>query len=199
MGKVIAMDVRIKRNISIDANGCWLWTGYLFRSGYGQIWISGGGDKKRLAHRISYETFIGPVPTNLELDHLCRVRRCVNPDHLEPVTHRENVLRGSSPVALQVMQTHCIRGHLLTGDNLLSSQTKRCCVTCRRNHAKAQNTAVSAAARALGMKRSDYVEQYGWSEGTANTIVRNLTSTTDGDTLDFEKLMKQRHTLKASL
>ena len=69
---------------------CWLWTGTLSNLGYGQFYPSG---KPMLAHRYSFEHFKGPVPEDLELDHLCSTRNCVNPEHLEPVTHQENCLR----------------------------------------------------------------------------------------------------------
>lgn len=73
-------------------SGCWLWIGCTNPQGYGQIRIA----KRvlRLAHCVSYELHIGPIGDGLELDHLCRVRCCVNPQHLEPVTHLENVRRG---------------------------------------------------------------------------------------------------------
>lgn len=92
-------------------SGCWLWLGHVNSQGYGQ-------HKKRRAHRESYEIHVGNVPDGLVLDHLCRVRSCVNPAHLEPVTNKENILRGESPWALNARKTHCPRGHLLSEDNL---------------------------------------------------------------------------------
>src|SRR5437763_12827689 len=86
---------RIERNIVVDAGGCWRWQRALNEGGYGLV---GYGGKVARAHRVAYELFVGPIPLELELDHLCRVRRCVNPSHLEPVTRRENVLR--SPIQL---------------------------------------------------------------------------------------------------
>ncbi|MFI1562215.1 HNH endonuclease [Streptomyces sp. NPDC020490] len=71
--------------------GCWVWTGSVESKGYGAPTINGA---KRPAHRVAYEDLVGPIPEGLHLDHLCRVRRCVNPEHLEPVTSRENALRG---------------------------------------------------------------------------------------------------------
>lgn len=71
-------------------DGCWLWTGPLYSNGYGEFNFDG---RNRRAHRFAYDRLVGPIPDGLELDHLCRVRRCVNPAHLEPVTHEENVRR----------------------------------------------------------------------------------------------------------
>ena len=77
----------------VDKSGdCWIWTGCRIRHGYGRI--SGPGRKPLLAHRVAYELTYGPIPDGLELDHLCRNPSCVRPDHLEPVTHLENVRRG---------------------------------------------------------------------------------------------------------
>jgi hypothetical protein len=108
---------------------CWLWSGHTVTNGYGTI----GVDKRRvLVHRYAYELLVGPIPDGLHLDHLCRVRTCVNPDHLEPVTNRENALRGASFVAQQAAQTHCLRGHEFTPENTYVWRTSRVCRECRR-------------------------------------------------------------------
>jgi uncharacterized protein YktB (UPF0637 family) len=79
-----------------------------------------------------YERLRGPIPPTLTIDHLCRNRICVNPDHMEPVTHRENTLRGTNIAATLAKLTHCKRGHLLSGDNVLPQRTHgRRCKTCR--------------------------------------------------------------------
>jgi hypothetical protein len=93
-------------------DGCWLWTGPLDHGGYGTFRF----ERQRklyvlMAHRIAYEQIIGPIPDGLVLDHLCRVRNCCNPHHLEPVTRGENVLRGDSPNARSARATHCPQGH----------------------------------------------------------------------------------------
>jgi hypothetical protein len=108
---------------------CWSWTGALDPYGYGRFNLR---RKTVLAHRFSYERFVGAIPVGLELDHLCRNRRCVNPSHLEPVTGHENVLRSESPSALNARKTHCFRGHALSGDNLSRWNNHRICVACRR-------------------------------------------------------------------
>lgn len=124
------LPARIANKLTVDDADCWLWTGALNGHGYGVIKTN----KERRVHRFVYETLVGPVPEGLELDHLCRVRRCCNPTHLEPVTHAENVLRGVSPMAQQARQTHCIRGHEFTPENtyLRPDRFGRQCRTCNR-------------------------------------------------------------------
>lgn len=90
---------------------CWLWTGTT-SGGYGQMKIDG---RPHLVHRVAYELLVGPIPAGLVIDHLCRVRRCWNPDHLEPKTQRENLLAPGSmaAAAAKAAQTHCVNGHSL--------------------------------------------------------------------------------------
>ncbi len=96
-------------------SGCWLWTGGLNSAGYGQISLRGAG--MECAHRVSYRIHKGPVPMYLEINHRCMVRSCVNPDHLEAVTHRENMRYGNGPAACRARQTHCKYGHLFDDKN----------------------------------------------------------------------------------
>lgn len=107
---------------------CWPWTGAMQGQGYGQY-----GKPMRLAHRISYEFFVGPIPEGLTLDHLCRNRQCVNPSHLEPVTRGENVLRGESLPARNARKTHCPKGHPYDDINTYVSPNTgwRQCKACR--------------------------------------------------------------------
>jgi hypothetical protein len=108
---------------------CWVWQRFLLSNGYGQYWVK---DHFELAHRYSYKVFIGTILDGLCIDHLCRNRACVNPLHLEPVTQRENSLRGLGIAARLARQTHCKRGHALVGENLLiTKQGFRQCRTCR--------------------------------------------------------------------
>jgi|SRR5215471_19770529 len=93
---------------------CWLWQGHVNNNGYGTI-HSDGGDE--YVHRVAYALLKGPVPAGLELDHLCRNTRCVNPAHLEAVPHKVNSLRGISLFAMEARQTHCIHGHRFDGAN----------------------------------------------------------------------------------
>lgn len=111
---------------------CWLWTGSC-TAGYGQFGI--GGRKKMRVHRYAYELLVGPIPEGLVLDHLCRVRNCVNPDHLEPVTDRENRARGVFPFGKpRPPKTHCKRGHPLDDKNTyVHPNGSRKCRTCVRD------------------------------------------------------------------
>jgi hypothetical protein len=109
--------------------GCWLWFGVLTAAGYGQLRVDG---KPYYAHRFSHETFVGPIPTQYQVDHLCRQRCCVNPDHLEAVPQRTNLLRGISPSAVNATKTTCLRGHPLEGENLRVYGGSRRCIECDR-------------------------------------------------------------------
>ena len=123
--------------------GCWLWQGYVVRNGYGQVRM---GKSNRYVHRVVYELLKGPIPDGLTLDHLCRIRRCANPEHLEPVTGKENCLRGESFSAANHRKTHCSRNHPLSGDNLVmcSDGQRRDCRECRRIRGKKSNAKLSA-------------------------------------------------------
>jgi hypothetical protein len=102
--------------IPVTESGCWLWTGYVDSYGYGRISVNG---RAMLAHRYSYECHKKPIPLGLQIDHLCRVRCCVNPEHLEVVTNTVNVLRGVGITARNARKTHCKRGHEFTEENTL--------------------------------------------------------------------------------
>jgi len=115
---------------------CWQWCGTDAHT-YGTAVASGHSYR---AHRVAYELTIGPIPDGLTLDHLCRNRGCVNPAHLEPVTNRENILRGECPHAHNARKTHCRHGHPLSGSNLLYEphENRRRCRTCARAKPSAQ-------------------------------------------------------------
>ena len=131
---------RVARNIVIDEVGCWLWTGRLSNERYAQFTVTQTGypTVTLSGHKVSYELHNGRVPDGMVLDHLCRTRHCVNPDHLEVVRQRVNTLR--SPIALgsiNAAKTHCPQGHPYSPENTYvyrlktRSTTTRTCKTCR--------------------------------------------------------------------
>lgn len=112
--------------------GCWLWNQKIGKNGYASFHAKG---KTTTAHRYSYQIFFGKVQDNLHIDHICRTRHCVNPDHLEAVTVKENVVeRSMGLTGFNSRKTKCKKGHELSGDNLkiLKSNGKesRRCITC---------------------------------------------------------------------
>ena len=133
---------RFAEKIALCDNGCIEWIGGLNGVGYGQFYVGKTVNPrtgKGYAHRWSYEYHVGPIPEGLHLDHLCRNRACVNPDHLEPVTLRENVLRGISQWAVNARKTHCPKGHALSGSNIrITPRGERKCRKCERIQSRKQ-------------------------------------------------------------
>jgi hypothetical protein len=136
--KALPIDKRFWSKVR-KTQSCWLWTGSGNQRGYGQVFWKRGDESHsymRLSHIVAYELVVGTVPDGKELDHLCHNRRCVRPDHLEPVTHRENLLRGNTFASAKSRQTHCIHGHAFDAENtrIESNGTRRCraCKIARR-------------------------------------------------------------------
>lgn len=113
-----------------DENGCWIWNGPKDKDGYGKTTVR---QKHIRAHRAFYEALRGSVPEGLVLDHICRVVACTNPDHLEPVTVKENTLRGKAPSAINAKKTECLRGHPFNdGNTFINVRGARVCKPCRK-------------------------------------------------------------------
>jgi hypothetical protein len=139
-------ETRFWANVSKGAEGeCWLWTGSKAGgTGYGQIYADG---RAQLAHRFAYELLVGSIPGGLVIDHVkergCTSRACVNPAHMEPVTHRENILRGNGYSARAARVTHCPQGHPYDADNTATVRGWRRCKTCHRDRARHRRKATA--------------------------------------------------------
>lgn len=129
---------RFVSKVEFAANGCWLWCGARQPSGYGRFSVgsrAAGTYRLALTHRWSYEYFVGPIAEGLQLDHLCRNPRCVNPGHLEPVTGQVNLLRGDTFQAKNAAKTHCPRGHEY---DVVRKDGSRDCRQCAATKARAR-------------------------------------------------------------
>lgn len=134
-----------KVEVPYQPSCCWVWTSTLSPKGYGlwSIWKMGNLP----AHRIAYTLLLGPIPDGFQLDHLCRNRSCVNPDHLRTVTNRENVLAGFGHTAINARKTHCNRGHEYTLETTINERRgTRACRLCKRF----TDAAYRARMRAMG-------------------------------------------------
>jgi HNH endonuclease len=118
------------------ATGCWIWQRSDTRGGYGHLRHEG---QMQYAHRVYYERYRGAIPAGLQLDHLCRNARCVNPEHLEPVTGLENILRGDTIAARRKAQTHCVNGHPFDEENTIRRGRMRACRECQRRAVREWN------------------------------------------------------------
>lgn len=123
--------------------GCWEWTAAHDQHGYGRFY---DGTKLVGAYRWAYEFCVAPIPDGLSIDHLCRNPSCVNPDHLEPVTHTENMRRGNGWSGRKFRQTHCMRGHEFDEDNTyVTKQGRRNCRKCHKDYERERQRALRAS------------------------------------------------------
>ena len=140
---------RFLSKVAETPSSCWQWTGCLERNGYARFYFNG---QRQYAHRFAYEAIRGPIPDGLVIDHLCRNRACANPDHLEAVTNRVNILRGVGFCAVRAKQQRCIRGHAFNVANTYRAPNgTRKCRTCKavstaRSRQRRQGVVTCAAA-----------------------------------------------------
>lgn len=175
---MLSVEQRLNRGIKIDPlTQCWIWKKSREKDGYGVVSLPGGTVGK--AHRVSWEFRHGPIPAGLEIDHLCRVRECCNPDHLEATTHKENTLRGYGVMALKARRDSCIHGHTYTSENTHTVKGARKCRTCDRERNRRVREGY-AAKRALGpIKRKTHCskgheytpENTYWQKGGRSCII----------------------------
>jgi hypothetical protein len=150
------LDQLFAKAIPVPHSGCWVWLGHVGNDGYARVSLKRSHYSS--AHRLAYMLAKGPIPEGLNLDHLCRVRCCINPDHLEPVTDRVNILRGQGHAAVNAKKTHCPLGHSYDPGNTFLNHggRQRECLICRREQsaaasrkyrARLKNAVVSAKLR----------------------------------------------------
>ena len=127
------------------SKSCWVWESYRSKAGYGVFWA----DKRKYAHRMSWELYIGKIPSHLQIDHICRVRDCVNPKHLQLVTSKQNTLLGNGPCGINSRKKVCSNGHPFAGKNLIVDKQGRRCRECHRIKMRKQNHKRSLKLKAM--------------------------------------------------
>lgn len=129
------LPARLTEKFSMNREtGCWDWTAAKQPTGYGQVW---NGKRPEQAHRVFYRLFVCEIPDGCEIDHVCRNRGCVNPDHLRAVPHKENMRVSGALMGINARKTHCKRGHELAGRNLrITPSGARQCRACAAMHAR---------------------------------------------------------------
>jgi hypothetical protein len=165
----------IKTKVKKDKNGCWNWTGNGTNSGYGQIGVGNCGTKRAMAHRFFFEKMVGKIDDGMQIDHLCRNRRCVNPKHLRQCTVRENVLSGNGFSAQNARKTHCVNNHELSGSNIMIIKTgvgnQRRCKKCIRVWSKMRGRERQSIIKLLEKFFNDYLSLRNLN---AETIKKNF-------------------------
>lgn len=139
------------------ASGCWEWNHGKTSCGYGAIYVD---EVQFSTHHVSYELFVGVRPSGFDIDHLCRNRGCCNPEHLEAVTRRENLMRGKTLVAANAAVTHCPKGHEYTPDNTIKRSGQRSCRQCSRVRASNYYNTKRSDAGFMANKRATAKRSY---------------------------------------
>jgi len=158
-----------------DRGSCWSWTGATDPLGYGHVGLPGTKAPTVLTHRVVWLVANGPIADALVIDHDgpsgCHNRGCANPAHLQAVTQAVNIANGPTTNSCK---TRCPAGHELGGSNVLPVHIRagwRSCRECRRDRSREQSRAITAAVRALGIRRADYLATYGFSARVAQELI----------------------------
>lgn len=147
---IYGLPPKLQRHLHLnDRTQCWEWDNVTRPDGYGRVWWNG---RTQLAHRAVFEASFGAVPPGLELDHLCRVRHCCNPEHLEPVTHQINTLRGLGVTATNARKERCPKNHPYIAETIAKSGARqvRQCKVCLRDRSRVVRRLERAGLRPVG-------------------------------------------------
>jgi len=153
--------------------GCTRWSAAK-TDGYGVLRIGKAPGILRRAHLIAWTATYGDIPPGFQVDHLCRIRECVNTHHLDPVPAWVNNMRSESTAAKNAIKTHCLNGHLLNPENLHPGALKRgrrTCVICQQARHKERNRLINEAMTVTGLSQDEYAARYGWSKGMALKLI----------------------------
>ena len=156
-------------DFDIDENGCFVLTSHRKVDGYGTFRLYG---RLHLAHRAVWLDMVGQIPEDMHLDHLCRNRACINPDHMEVVTPKENTLRGMSPAAAAARQTHCSKGHEYTPETTRWTRGHRLCGICQPAKQKASEAPHGTRSRYRYGCRCDACRAYASARNRAQYLLR---------------------------
>jgi len=164
---------RFWQKVKKTENGCWRWTAYIDSDGYGRFyWQS--GRTAGLAHQFSYAFFKAPLDPTLTVDHVCRNRWCVNPDHLRQISGYQNILIGEGASAVNARKTRCKRGHAFSSNNTrIASDGSRVCLICEKERVDKYRTKNPKAARLAAQRYRDRHGVY-WSHSSNCYVKKSL-------------------------
>ena len=175
------LSARILPRLSVTSDGCMRWMGAINSKGYGQVALPRRyGVSNVYVHRVAWINEGRSIPFGHVIDHLCNLRACANPTHMQTTTNRNNVTRPGARTfgAANAALTHCLRGHALSGDNVSARGNWRECVACTKLRSADRNALIRAAHMALGLTQVEYTQKYGWSRAVAESVLQEVSTVT---------------------